>query len=195
MTTAEMEKMIEYHDKRVKEIWELFAATDRERKNLDEQLNAQFKATDEKIKEVTALVGNLVNKWGQFVEYILVPGIPRIFQARGIPIHTTGQRMKRELNGENMEIDILGLNDDYALVVEVKSTLSKDDVEDTLDELSKFKKFFPEYANRKVLGAVAGIVMPKEATRLAYRKGLFVLGQSGESVAILNDEKFKPKTW
>jgi hypothetical protein len=223
MTTTEMEKMIEYHDKRVKEIWELFAVTDKKlasfieasretdkslkatdeklasfieaSKETDKSLTERFKATDEKIKEVTALMGTLVNKWGQFVEYIVAPGVKRVFQARGIPIHGISQRAKRELNGKNMEVDILGINDDYALIIEVKSTLNKKDVEDFLEELPHFKAFFPEYANRKVIGAVAGIVMPKEVAKIAYQYGLFTLGQSGEAVAILNDENFIPKVW
>ncbi|CAN2039223.1 hypothetical protein GMMP15_1110010 [Candidatus Magnetomoraceae bacterium gMMP-15] len=47
-------------------------------------------------------------------------------------------------------------------------------------------------ADRK---AVAGIVLDKGVERFAYRKGLFVIVQSGEAVQILNNNKFKPKIW
>lgn len=47
----------------------------------------------------------------------------------------------------------------------------------------------------KLLGSVAGIVVPPEVTRSAYRQGLFVLAQSGNEVIILNDDEFKPKAW
>ena len=49
--------------------------------------------------------------------------------------------------------------------------------------------------NKKVIGAVAGIVIDESADKYAYRKGLFVIGQTGETVKILNDEKFEPKVW
>jgi len=39
------------------------------------------------------------------------------------------------------------------------------------------------------------MVVPHEVGRYAYRQGLFVLAQSGESVVILNDAKFQPKAW
>lgn len=53
----------------------------------------------------------------------------------------------------------------------------------------------PSYHNKKALGAVAGMVVPSEVARYAYRKGLFVLAQSGETVIILNDEQFEPQVW
>jgi hypothetical protein len=53
----------------------------------------------------------------------------------------------------------------------------------------------PEYADRKVIGAVAGIVIDEDADKFAYRNGLFVMAQSGEAVKILNDEQFRPKHW
>ena len=55
-----------------------------------------------------------------------------------------------------MEIDILGLNGDCAVVVEVKSTLSVDDIRHFLIQLPRFKEEFPEYADKIVYGAVAG---------------------------------------
>ncbi|CAN2042769.1 hypothetical protein GMMP15_910040 [Candidatus Magnetomoraceae bacterium gMMP-15] len=75
------------------------------------------------------------------------------------------------------------------------STLSVDNVNDHLERLKKFKHFFPEYINKKVVGAVAGIVVDEGVDRFAYRKGLFIIAQSGKSVEILNDYKFKPKQW
>ena len=45
------------------------------------------------------------------------------------------------------------------------------------------------------MGAVAGMVVPDDAARFAYRQGLFVLAQSGESVTIRNDANFQPGVW
>jgi hypothetical protein len=68
-------------------------------------------------------------------------------------------------------------------------------VKDHLERLREFKEFFPEYQEKKVLGAVAGIVIEDGADRYAYRQGLFVIGQTGDRVTILNDEKFIPRIW
>jgi len=42
---------------------------------------------------------------------------------------------------------------------------------------------------------VAGMVVPDEAAKYAYRRGLFVLAQNGDSILIRNDAKFAPKLW
>jgi hypothetical protein len=39
------------------------------------------------------------------------------------------------------------------------------------------------------------MVIPDDVARYAYRQGLFVLAQSGDSVVILNDAKFMPHNW
>jgi hypothetical protein len=39
------------------------------------------------------------------------------------------------------------------------------------------------------------MVVPEQVGRFAYRKGLFVLAQSGQAIEIRNDATFQPKTW
>jgi hypothetical protein len=39
------------------------------------------------------------------------------------------------------------------------------------------------------------MVVPDEVARYAYRQGLFVLAQSGDSMVILNDAQFQPQSW
>ncbi|MEA5451567.1 hypothetical protein VB780_23525 [Leptolyngbya sp. CCNP1308] len=53
----------------------------------------------------------------------------------------------------------------------------------------------PRYGDVRAMGAVAGMVVPKDVARYAYRQGLFVLAQSGDGVAILNDAQFQPRSW
>ena len=68
-------------------------------------------------------------------------------------------------------------------------------IRDSLERLAKFKRLLPRYAEVRAMGAMAAMVIPKDAARYAYRKGLFVLAQSGETVVILNDAQFQPKAW
>ncbi len=79
--------------------------------------------------------------------------------------------------------------------MEVQSKLSQADVDEHLEHLSQFQQLMPRYGDVKAMRAVARIVVPSEIARYAYRQGLFVLAQSGNSVIILNDEKFQPKSW
>ena len=62
-------------------------------------------------------------------------------------------------------------------------------------DLNRFRQFFPEYAQKQLYLAVAEIEIEEGADRYAYRQGLFVLAQAGETVSILNNPDFEPKNW
>ncbi|MEB3248516.1 MAG: hypothetical protein VKK07_04145 [Merismopediaceae bacterium] len=73
--------------------------------------------------------------------------------------------------------------------------LHQDDVDEHLERLAKFKQLLPRYQPLKIRGAVAAMVVPDQIANYAYRKGLFVIAQSGDDLMILNGAKFRPKTW
>jgi hypothetical protein len=154
-----------------------------------------FKETDKKIAEVSGSVAALTGKWGKFVEGLIAPGAAAMFKERGIEVDRIFQRVKAHKDGEGIEIDILAVDKEYAVLIEAKSSLGISDVKEHIERLKIFKKFFPEYSHRKVIGSVAGIVIEEDADKFAYHQGLFVIGQTGETVTILNDKEFKPKIW
>ncbi|MBM3240564.1 DUF3782 domain-containing protein [Candidatus Poribacteria bacterium] len=168
----------------VQEIWELFRAVAKQQEE-----NAK------KIEQLSDTVDALTGKWGKFVEGLVVPGAVRIFNERGIDVEQTSIRNKVQRNGQEMEIDVLLENEEYVVAIEVRSTLKVEDVNEHMEKLRRFREFFPRFKEYKLIGAVAGIVIEEEADKYTYRRGLFVIGQTGETVNILNDEKFKPKLW
>jgi Holliday junction resolvase-like predicted endonuclease len=188
----------------VQEIWALFRDTDRRMKETSEQIREVARRQEETDKEIRGFHEGMkdlrelfTGQWGKLVEALVEPSVLRLFQERGIQVIDTAQRLKTTKNGEQMEIDILATNKDSAIVVEVKTTLKVEDVNDfIIEKLSRFFEFFPKYKGMTLYGAVAGIKIEESADRYAYRKGLFVLTLSGEGmVVILNDEKFRPKQW
>jgi TPP-dependent indolepyruvate ferredoxin oxidoreductase alpha subunit len=177
------------------ELRQLFAEVAEERKKTEAQVAEERKKTERQFRETDKKIGELSSKWGRFVEGLVLPAAKRMFQARGIPIYQVSPRVKVERDGQQMEIDIMLVNREHVVLIEVKSTLGVEDVREHLEQLAKFKTFFPDYANRKVIGAVAGIVIEDGVDRFAYKQGLYVIGQNGETVEILNDDAFEPKTW
>ncbi len=163
------------------------------------ELAEENKRSMQELKKVVANtsreVGKLTSRWGQFVEDYVEPGVVRIFQERGIAVKETHPRIQAERENVAMEIDILAVDDNVAVAIEVKSRLSTTDVNEFKEKLGKFKEAFPAYKNYKIHGAVAAIGVTKEVARYAYRQGLFVIVQSGETVEIANDEAFQPKNW
>jgi len=147
-------------------------------------------------KKLQKKIDSLTGVWGKFVEGLVLPKIIEMFQARGIEIEMSAQSVKGFKNGQEFyEIDILLVDTNIAVAVEVKSTLSIDDVNEHLKRLDKIRQVKPKLFNLSgatIYGAVAGMIIEQDADRYAYKKGLFVLRQKGNIVEIVNDDKFKP---
>jgi hypothetical protein len=175
-----------------------FQETDRKFQETDrkfQETDRKFQETDRKFQEAARVVSNLGGQWGLFVENQVAPACERVFGERGIPVQMVSQRVKKRRGGDTLEIDVLVVNAGHVVVVEVKASLSVADVREFLDDLGQFRAFFPEYADWQVHGAVAGIRIEDGADRYAYRQGLFVLAQTGDTVKILNDANFQPRIW
>ncbi len=182
-----------------------FKETDRKFKETDLQFKEtalqfketalQLKETDRMLKEVGKKIGRLGNRLGDFVQEMVKPAVVRLFQERGIDVHEVHSNIYVERHGYAAEIDLLVVNDSEAIAVECKSHLSIEDVNEHLERLSKFKHLLPKYQDVQLSGAVAAMVMPNDVARFAYRKGLYVLAQSGDTVTIRNDEQFVPTYW
>lgn len=119
----------------------------------------------------------------------------RLFQSRGIIVHEVQQNVSVQRGEEGLEIDLMVINDSEAVAVECKSNLKIDDVNEHLERLAKLKRLLPRYTTTKVMGAVAAMIIPDNVARYAASKGLFVIGQSGEDLAIRNDEDFTSAVW
>ena len=163
-----------------------------EAKRENERTMAELKRT---VAETTRAVNSLTTRWGRFVEELVEPAILQLFQGKGIEVKEVYPRARVKRQGIAMEIDILAVDDTELVLVECKSRLSKDDVDEFTEKLTRFKIAFPHYQNYHAYGAVAGIEINEGIDRYAYKKGLFVIKPSGDTVTIINDDNFQPMTW
>jgi len=171
------------------DILELFAE---QSKSFEERLTKSQTDFDKKL-------GQLAGTWGKFVAEMVKPKIVELFKEKGIQIETTIQSVEGFKDGQKYyEIDLLLINSNVAVVVEVKSSLSIDDVNEHLERIEKIRKISPkriDLSGVTIYGAVAGMIVEGDADKYAYKKGLFVLRQRGNIVEIVNDFKFEPKEW
>lgn len=195
------------------EVWELLGELIQAQKETERLLQEQsqksdrrFQETDRRFRETERVIkeqnkrvdeqlGKLGNRLGEFVEWQVRPAAVRLFQERGIDVNELSADLSVQKGDDGLEIDLLVVNGSEAIAIEVKSKLTKADVDEHLERLDKFKRLLPRYQNLKILGAVAAMITPSEVARYAYRQGLFVIAQSGDDLVILNDTKFQPKAW
>lgn len=145
-------------------------------------------------KRMNKLESIFVGEWGKLMERLVEGDLVRLLRGRGINIMQTSSRRHGRLpNGENFEFDIIAHDGDTIVVVEVKTTLRPDDVKEFLYRLDHARELLPEYANKKIHGAVGFLSEESESATMAERRGLFVIRATGSSAAIINDPGFSPK--
>ena len=98
---------------------------------------------------------------------------------------------------QSMAVDVIAAKINQSIILSRKRFCkrSNDDVDEMCERLNNLKQAFPEYANYRILGTVAGIEVDDKVGRYTYQKGLYVIKPSGETVNIVNDEKFKAIAW
>ena len=182
----------------MKELFISQKETDLKFKETDKQIQEmvrEAKATSKEVKAVTTSVGRLGNRLGEFVEEAVRPAAVRLFQQCGIDVHEVQQNICVKRDGEALEIDLLVVNDLDTVAIECKSNLSIDDINEHLKRLAKIKRMIPRYKAHRILGAVAGMVIPDDVAAYAIKKGLYVIAQNGGHLDLANPAVFVPKTW
>ncbi|EDZ92866.1 conserved hypothetical protein [Limnospira maxima CS-328] len=201
--SQETERRFRETDRRFEETKQLLQRqseeSDRRFREQSEESDRRFRETERIIQQqnqqLNRQLGELGNRLGEFVEWQVRPAVVQLFQRRGIAVNEFHPNISVKRFGEAIEIDLLVVNTDQAILVEVKSKLTETDINEHLERLEKFKRLMPAYRDFHAMGAVAGMVVPEEVASYGYRRGLFVLAQSGDSVVILNDDKFRPRQW
>ncbi len=151
-------------------------------------------------REMRKQWGELANKMGTMAEDLVAPSVPRIFaQVIGCDrqnISSSAVRVKRKWQKGNKEFDVVAVCGDYVLINETKSNLRSEDIREFAQEtLPLIREIFPEYAGKKIIGAIASLYVDDNLVRYGERLGLIVLGFGEDVMDVLNSDGFQPKIW
>ncbi len=151
------------------------------------------KQIKEMAKEVTRIDGSFGDRWGKLMEALVKGDLIKLLKEKNIDVIGVATEHKRKIDGKDYEIDLIAINGTEIVVVEVKTTLEKEEVDDFLKKLKVFKDVFKEYAKRKIYGAVAYLKENTGSVVYSEKNGLFVIRATGSSASIINKKTFKPK--
>jgi hypothetical protein len=181
------------------QVWQLFIETDKKFQETDRILTEKFQETDKQFKETDKKINKLselfTSQWGKLIESLVEGDLVKLLKTRGITVESVNQRRKGSKEGVNFEYDLIAINTDEIVIVEVKTTLRPQDVEDFHKKLWKAKTFMPEYKHMRIYGAVAYITVHGSSDSMAENLGFFTIRATGSSSSIVNDENFKPKAF
>ena len=161
----------------------MLAETHREVKEMFAETNASIRRVSVEFLGIT----------GHIVEGLVSSSTEKIFKDAGFDLHDSGKNLRRELASEDkqMEVDALLGNEKLVVPVEVKANFTKKKVKRFLHKMEMFRKFFPEYADKEVIAAIAAINYEAGVADFAHEEGLLVIRVSSDDIFSLDpvDEK------
>ncbi|MDR1841978.1 MAG: hypothetical protein LBQ86_08695 [Holophagales bacterium] len=165
-----------------------------------QETQKQFREVQQEISNLSKNIGGLNNSIGKITEAMFLPEIHTKFITFGYNFNVSSTSTNRIFRDEGQaiaEADIYLENGSISMIVEVKTELTRTDIDEHIERIEIIKSYFNKYNNnRNILGAVAGTIINSNIIKYAHKNGLFVLVQSGESVKIADmPENFKPRTW
>ncbi|MDR0330188.1 MAG: hypothetical protein LBH93_00550 [Chitinispirillales bacterium] len=156
---------------------ELAVAQKKTEQSMDELAVAQKEAYS-MLKELRKESGGLGHKLGQLTELVVVPGIRPKMNSFGHKFRFISANKKVKAGGKVVaEMDAFLHNGVEAMAVEVKTTLTPEDVNKHVSRLKTLRKHEAAAGleNKALYGAVVGLVVEKHARKLALEKGLYVV--------------------
>ena len=165
------------------------------RKKLNEELAVSRKETDKIIKELSKQIGGIANKFGSFTEGLALPSMTKILSEKfGMTTINPSVRV-RDKNGNEQEIDVLAYANgeiNTAIIVEVKSHLREEGIEQLLKQCRDFRVLFPELADKKLYGILAAVDANQQLQQKVLAQGLYFAKIHDEQFSLCVPKDFKP---
>ena len=153
-------------------------------------LELQVQAANKKVEKLGGRISDLI-------EDMVRGGAVRLFQELGYEFTQCSRSVEFDNKKLNIcgEIDLFLENGEYALLIEVKTNLSVDDVKDHVERLREYRLFADTRGDkRRFIAAAGGGVVRSNVRTFALKQGLFVIQQSGENIEVISPEG-KPRVW
>jgi len=171
---------------------------DESQKRLEESQKESQEKTDKILAELSKNIGGIGNTLGRMSEGLFSVELHKKFNEIGYPFTKQGPHVKFHENGKVIaEADYFLENGEYAMVVEVKTEVKIDDVDDHMQRIAAIRSYFEAHGDsRRLVGAVAGVMLHENVMNYAQKQGLYAITQSGDSITIADLPKdFKPREW
>jgi hypothetical protein len=160
---------------------------------LDEAL-LRREAADARMQEDTRRMkqvwGDLANKMGTVAEDVVAPNIPRLaLEEFGFSevedLMVRARRASRRGEKRQSEWDVVCSGPEKVIVVEVKSTPTRDKIREVPAHLAEFFDFFPEYEGRELIGVFASWAIDPRLLPAISEAGLYGIAMGEDTMDIV----------
>ena len=191
----ETRQRMEESSQRMEESYKRLEESDRK---LTEQLNSFSQNMEKSRVNMEKTLGGLGNSLGKLTEALYSAELCQKFNEYGYQFNIQTNRKKYYENKNVLaEVDSALENGEYIMLVEIKTELSSDHVDWHLERIQKIRRYMDAHHDtRKIIGTVAGGIIPENVLHYAHRKGLFVAVQNVEAVSVAKaPEGFAAREW
>ena len=198
VSQKESDRRIQETDRQIQETDRQMQETDRRMQETDRQMqetDRRMQETERFIKEVGRQIGGLGQKFGSFTEGMAFPSMRKLLRER-LGMGTIMTRVASSRNGGHMELDVLGYSngaDNRLVVVEVKSRLTQEGIEQMERTMAGFDAFFPEHAHRRRFGIIAAVDVPTTMEEQTRKRGFYLARIQDELFVLEPLPSFQPR--
>ncbi len=174
----------------------------RSQKRTDKQLGHRLGEVSDELQELARSqkrtdkqLGELGNRLGGFTEGMALPSVREfLFQRFGVDAVVTDARARR--NGHALQIDAVGITNgevNEAYLVEIKSRLREESLQQILRHLSRFGDFFPDHRGKTLYGILVAVDVPEELEKRVARQGIYLAKIHGGLFELAVPDDFQPR--
>lgn len=150
--------------------------------------------TDRILQENARMLKRLGEKFGGFTEGMAYPSMQSVlFERFGMSVtavHTIAYR-----GDQTLEVDVLAYGKEAVYVVEVKSHLREDGIQQMLRILREFHDFYPGHEDKKVYGILAAVHVPEDLEKRVLAAGIYLARIHDETFEITVPDSFQPRAY
>ena len=194
----EHEQELHEHQQEMREHEQELREHQQEMREHEQEMRESRRKMDKSMENLSKRFGELGDRLGELIEVMFTPDLWKKFNALGFPFASQCQRKQfTDKKQVIAEADIFLENGEYAMPVEIKTKLMIRDVDDHVRRLKIIRQYMDmHFDTRKLIGAVAGGIVPDNVRNYAHKRGFFVIVQNGDSASIdAPSQGFKPKEW
>jgi hypothetical protein len=173
-------------------------ATDLQLKETGQQIKATDQQLREMVRDLGRQIGGLGEKFGSFTEGLALPSMTKILTQR-FQMDVIAPRVLARSDGRSMEVDVMAYSErkpeNEVFLVEVKSHLREEALEQMRRMLREFHEFFPGHAGKKVYGMLATVDAPAEVREKVLREGIYLARIHDGQFELQVPDDFQPRAF
>ena len=196
MTDQELRDLVASLAKSQQETDRQLQETDRQLQESARRFEEDARLAREETRELKRQIGGLGDKFGSFTEGLALPSMAKILSQRfGLEVIAPSVRVRR--NGHAMEVDVLAFSNfsDDMVVVEVKSHLREESLDQMRRILREFRDFFPVYKDKRIYGILAAVDAPDALQEKVLGEGIYLARIHDGQFELEVPETFQPRAF